>query len=132
MNQTIGRSLAAIACVYAVLIPQAANAGWLGDRIQERVDDWNNSPSNVPTPQSDTQLNPINRDGFGYIDQLGNSTDENGNYRQPVRTEDAFGSKLKDGVYVAPTTWDVDLGIQYEVQDGEITNQRYRHTRGNF
>jgi len=132
MNQMLWRctlrvgkpTLLAIAAVQTILIP-VAQAGW----IRDAQDAWKRSQQ-PPAPTDNTiHMQPITRDGFGYINQLGGGQNSEGDYNQPVRTRDAFGSNLPDGVYSAPAQWDSNVHIRYEVRDGSIWNQDYQFNR---
>lgn len=125
MKQALWQSLVAIAVGYPLLPQQAAKAGWIQDgidayqRSQQQIPDYYVRPGAAP-------LNPIDRNGFGYINNLGGGTDDSGNYRQPVPTRRAVGVDLPDGSYEAPANWDENLGIRYRVQGGAIVNQGYQ------
>lgn len=76
-----------------------------------------------------TPLQPVTRQGFGYVHDLGGGVDEEGYYRRPIPSDRAFGVQLHDGVYEAPMQWEGDDPnggrIRYEVQGGQIIRQRY-------
>lgn len=128
MNQLmIWRSLLAIAFIPA-FIPTAAHAQWL----RQGMEAWQRATRPAPNydryaaPGDAAPLNPIGRDGFEYINQMGGGQDELGIYNQPVPARNAFGTDLAPGTYEAPATWDENLGIRYRVQGGAITQQGYQ------
>jgi hypothetical protein len=89
-------------------------------------------PEYIITPSSKPQyapLQPIDRRGFSYIDEMGNGVDSDGYYQTPVPVDRAFGVQLRDGIYEAPMRWEGDDPqhgvIRYEVQGGYIIRQRY-------
>lgn len=72
------------------------------------------------------RLNPINQDGFVWIDSLGGGQDEWGYYRYPVRSGDAFGVILRDGWHEAQMLGtNGNVSILYYVQGGYIIRQDY-------
>lgn len=128
MNQLmVWRSLLAIAFIPA-FIPTAAHAQWL----RQGIETWRRATQPAPNydryaaPGDAAPLNPIGRNGFGYINQMGSGQDELGYYRQPVPVRSAFGTDLSTGTYEAPATWDETVGIRYRVENGAIVQQNYQ------
>lgn len=74
-------------------------------------------------------LNPVTRQGFAWINELGGGVDENGFYRRPVRVRDAFGIELPNGWRRAPWAWDLDNAFLFYVEGGYITRQDYAEFR---
>jgi hypothetical protein len=116
-------SLALIAMVGAIVLPVI-------QRGTAAIAQTFNSDSRSPQLYQQ-QLNPITRDGFNYIRQLGGRQDAAGNYERPVPSNQAFGAQLQDGWHQAPMNWD-DQGssVLYRVQNGAIVQQDYRWNRG--
>lgn len=77
------------------------------------------------------RLSPINREGFYWINHLGNGVDDNGYYNRPVRSTDAFGAELPNGWNYSRLQWD-DQGTAalYYVKDGYIIQQDYQWSWG--
>jgi hypothetical protein len=67
----------------------------------------------------------IDRQGFGYINQMGRGQDTNGYYQQPVSVQEAWGGSVPDGVHGYRARWDDQIHILYDVQNGRIIRQDY-------
>jgi hypothetical protein len=72
------------------------------------------------------QGQPLTRSGFAYLTQLGRGIDAAGYYRNPVRTQAAFGQLLADGVWEFPMEWHPEHSILLHIQDGWIYRQDYQ------
>jgi hypothetical protein len=95
----------------------------------QSFNDYNSDPRQLYRQQ----LAPINREGFGYVNRLGQGVDDQGYYRRPIPSDEAFGSRLNDGWHEAPMQWsDQDSSVLYEVRDGNIIRQDYRLRRDRY
>lgn len=70
-------------------------------------------------------LNPITRQGFAWINDLGGGVDDRGFYRRPVNVRAAFGIDLPNGWHRAPWAWDPENAFLFYVENGWIIRQDY-------
>lgn len=76
--------------------------------------------------------NPMTRAGFNYLNSLGGGLNDQGYYRQPINSRDAFGATLSDGTWQFPMGWEDSTrqrSILLDVQGGMILRQDYQLQR---
>lgn len=135
MDWKLFRSLLASGLTVFVFLPSAAHAGWIRDGVrafQGQMRAYRNSQQvhrdpSEPYGRGNRMLPALDRNGFGYINDLGGGTDENGTFRRPIPSDRAYGVQLEDGYYEAPLRFD-DQGTRalYGVQGGQIIRQNYQ------
>jgi hypothetical protein len=120
-------SLSLIAMVSVIVLPVIQRtSSAIPEGIAPRIAQTFNSDSSDRQHLYQRQLHPIDRNGFGYINELGGGVDDSGYYARPVPTQDAFGAQLQDGTYAAPMNWgDQGTQVLYDVKDGQIVRQDY-------
>ena len=89
-------------------------------------------PSSSPAQQTATAEpnnypgDPISRDIFGALYQLGGGVDSQGYFQKPISTQYVYGQRIDNGTITHPAEWSPnDLGFKYYVEDGEITGMEF-------
>jgi hypothetical protein len=75
----------------------------------------------TPAPADGT----ISRDGYKWLHESSGGVDENGNYLNPMHSQDAFGQDLGSGIYRLEPEWsgDGDHLLQFETQNGYVVRE---------
>lgn len=79
------------------------------------------TPITAPAPADGT----ISREGYKWLHESSGGVDENGNYLNPMSSQDAFGQDLGSGIYRLSPEWssDGDHLIQFETQNGVVVRE---------
>ncbi len=85
------------------------------------------TPIATPAPVNGT----ISRDGYRWLHQSSGGVDQNGYYRTPMTSQDAFGQDLGTGVFRMAPEWssDGDHLLLFETQNGVVIREDWEFKR---